>query len=72
MIATQIVPSFGAMPLASVRRSDVQGWVGKMTKSGLAASSVEAYYRVLAQMMRSAVRDRLIAESPCRDLTAHG
>ena len=69
VIDTQIAPTFGAMPLASVRRSDVQGWVGKMTKTGLAASSVEAYYRVLAQMMRSAVRDRLIAESPCREVT---
>jgi integrase len=64
-IATQIVPTFGAMQLAAVRPSDVQAWVGRMTASGLASSSVGAYFRVFAQLMLAARRDKLIVESPC-------
>jgi integrase len=60
-----IVPTFGAMPLRAVRPSDVQAWVGRMSATGLASSSVGAYFRVLAQMMRAAERDKLIAVSPC-------
>jgi len=65
VIATQIVPTFGAMQLAAVRPSHVQAWVGKMTTAGLASSSVRTYVRVLAQMMLAAKGDKLITESPC-------
>lgn len=69
VIATQILPNFGRVQLGAMRTSDVQAWVGRMTAGGLSASTVEAYYRVLAQVMRSARRDKLIAESPCVDVT---
>jgi integrase len=65
VIDTQIVPTFGAMQLRAVRPSHVQAWVGRLSGSGLAASTVAAYFRVLRQMMRAASRDRLIHESPC-------
>lgn len=65
VIDHQIVPAFGSSQLRSVRPSDVQAWVGRLSASGLAASTVGAYFRVLAQMMIAARRDRLIAESPC-------
>ncbi len=64
----QVNPTFGAMELRAVRTSDVQSWVGRMSAAGLAASSVAAYYRVLAQIMRAARRDRLIHESPCEGI----
>ncbi|HAM22193.1 MAG TPA: site-specific integrase [Actinobacteria bacterium] len=64
VINSQIVPRFGTMQLRAVRPSAVQAWVGEMTSSGLAPSTVEGYYRVLAAVMLSARRDRLIAESP--------
>lgn len=59
------VPRFGAMKLQSVRPSEVQAWVGKMTATGLTPSTVESYIRVLAAVMRATKRDRLIHESPC-------
>jgi integrase len=65
VIDHQIVPTFGRAQLRTMRPSDVQAWVGRLSASGLAASSVGAYFRVLAQMMRAARRDRLIHESPC-------
>ena len=64
VISSQIVPRFGALQLRSVRSSAVQAWVGEMTSSKLAPSTVEGYYRVLAAVMLSARRDKLIAESP--------
>lgn len=65
VIDAQILPTFGPFPIGSIRPTDVQAWVGKMSAAGLAPSSVEAYFRVFAQIMRAAHRDRLIAESPC-------
>jgi integrase len=64
VIATQIAPRFGTMPLRAVQPSDVQAWVGEMTRQELAPSTVESYYRVLAAIMRAARLNRLIHESP--------
>ncbi len=65
VIRAHIVPAVGTMQLRAVRRSDVQAWVGRMTSAGLAPSTVESYYRVLASVMKAAKDDRLIHESPC-------
>ena len=67
VVRSRIVPQFGRMPLQAVRRSDVQGWVASMT-SDLKPATVESYYRVLAAIMRSAVRDKLIASTPCDEI----
>jgi integrase len=64
IIAAQIVPTFGGAPLASLRRSDVRGWVVDMTRD-LAPTTVVSYYRCLAAIMKAAVDDGLIAKSPC-------
>ena len=65
IIDSQIVPKFGNTALRSVRPSDVQSWVGQMTASGLAPSTVESYFRCFASIMRAAVRDDLVRRSPC-------
>jgi integrase len=65
VIDAQILPTFGRLPIASVRTSDVQAWVGRMSTDGLAPSTVETYFRVFAQIMLSARHDKVIAESPC-------
>lgn len=64
VIDAQIAGRFGSAPLRAVRPSDVQAWVGEMSAAGLASSTVESYFRVLAAIMRAARRDRLIHESP--------
>jgi len=64
-----IIPTFGSMPAKAVRRSDVQAWVGRMSASGLAPRTVGVVYRVLGAVMKTAVVDRLIAESPCTGIT---
>jgi integrase len=44
----------------------VSEWVSPLSESGLSASQVRQSYRLLSQMMRSAVDNGLIALSPCR------
>ncbi len=69
VIDSQIKPRFGSTPLRSVRPSMVQAWVGEMAASGLAPSTVESYFRVLAAVMIAARQDRLIHESPTDGVT---
>lgn len=57
-------PAFGARPLASIRPSRVQAWVTDRSKV-LAPASVEQAFRWVAAVFRAAVRDRVIARSPC-------
>lgn len=65
VVRAQIAPMFGSRQVRAVRPSDVQAWVGKMTADGLAATTVESYFRVLAAVMLAARKDRLVHESPC-------
>jgi integrase len=59
-----ILPTLGARPLSSLRRSDVQGFVSAMAQER-SANSVHNVYRVLAQLMGAAVDDLLVPASPC-------
>lgn len=65
----QLIPAFGPRPLVGIQRSDVQAWVTKLHRSGLAASTVEGLYRLMAQVMLAAVDDRMIPASPCHKIT---
>jgi integrase len=55
-------PVLGGLPLASVRRSQVQSWV---TGLDLAASTARLVYGHLAAMFADAAEDRVIGASPC-------
>jgi len=57
-------PTLGDRPIASIRRSEIQGWV-KGCSEVLAPGSVELVYRWVATVFKAAVGDRLIAVSPC-------
>lgn len=63
-----LLPTFGHRQLGTVRRSDVQGWVRALVDKGLAPSTTEGCYRLLATIFRSAVTDRLIPSTPCEQI----
>lgn len=65
-LSRHIVPALGALPLGTIRRSDVQGLVTTLTKNGLAANTVVGVYALLRQIMQSALDDKLIPASPCQ------
>lgn len=57
-------PTLGHRPIGSIRRSEIQGWV-KRISDRLAPGSVELTYRWVATIFKAAVGDRIIAASPC-------
>lgn len=66
-----IQPRWGAWPLETVAASrlEVQRWVTDMGKAGVGAPTVHAVYNLFAAMLYAAELERLIAVSPCRDIT---
>lgn len=63
-LRNHILPAFESRPISSVRPSEVQAWV-RNRADVLAPSTVELVYRYLAAIFGAAVRDQLIARSPC-------
>jgi integrase len=59
-------PAFGDRPLSRIRLSDVQGWVTELEKAnGMAGSTIRTMFNTVRAVFRSAVKDRVIASSPC-------
>ncbi|MEU8752002.1 tyrosine-type recombinase/integrase [Streptomyces chartreusis] len=66
LIDSLINPALGDRELASLRPIAVTEWVGSMKTRGLSASRIRQAYRVLSQIMRAAVDNDMIAQTPCR------
>ena len=64
-LKNHILPTFAARPLAAIRPSEVQAWV-KSRATVLEPSTVEVVYRYLVAILRAAVADKIIVETPCR------
>jgi len=63
-------PYFGDRPINSVRSSELQAWVRRLSvlvdgKAMLAPATVEVVYRYVSAIFKAAVSDRLIVASPC-------
>jgi len=62
-----VLPAFAQTQIARIRKADVQRWVRELSEGkGLAPRTVRECYRIFGGIMREAVEDRLIPESPCR------
>jgi integrase len=61
------LPYFGAMPMADIMPSTVQGWVTTAVGEGLSARSAVKYHVMLHGVFKRAVRDRVIGHNPCAD-----
>jgi integrase len=60
-----ILPALGDMPMSSLVRSDIQGFV-KGLSATLAPGTVRNVYDVLFRMLDFAVADKVIASNPCK------
>lgn len=67
LLSRHIEPAFGAVPLRSITKRSVQGWVAGLEQQ-LAPASVGKAYRVLATVLADAVDEGLIRQSPCRGI----
>ena len=64
ILRTHAYPTLGALPLRSILPSHVQAWV-RGRSDVLAPSTVAVVHGIVASVFKGAVRDRLIASSPC-------
>lgn len=67
LLRLHVYPTLGDRRLSSVKRSDIQGWVSKLSDE-LAPASVNGCYSRVRTIFRAAVDDRLIGETPCRSI----
>lgn len=65
-------PVLGDLPMGSVLRTTIQGWVKGLTvddeaakRKALSPATVGVVYTVVASVFRAAVRDRKLASTPC-------
>lgn len=64
IITRHIAPAWGRVPLAEVAPADVAAWLGRLTASGLAASTVRYVHRVLSLALAYAVLDGRLSRNP--------
>jgi integrase len=68
-LRNHVIPEFQNKAIARVSRKDVQAWVKSLVEKGLAPRTVRECYRIFGGIMREAVDERLIRESPCRRIS---
>lgn len=66
-LRVHLYPAIGDMQLSAVRPSDLDVLV-KSLAGELAPSTVEGVYRLAATVFKSAIRDRIISQTPCVDV----
>jgi integrase len=62
-----VYPLIGERPIAAIRPSEIQGLV-RRAEECLAASTVAVVYGRVVAVFRAAMRDRIVAVSPCVDI----
>lgn len=67
-----ILPVMGDWPLASISPMDVRSLLSILADSGMAPSYVTKNLRILSQLMKAAVAERLIARNPCEGVRGPG
>lgn len=63
-----VEPRWGRKALGKVRHSEIQDWISTMSKTHSATSVLRAH-GILAGIYDAAVRDRIVASNPARDMT---
>jgi integrase len=63
-----VLPHLGDKPIGSVQPSDLDAWIAELMADGKAPATVQKAWQIASGVFRLAVRDRLIALSPARDV----
>lgn len=67
IMRTHVIPQWGDWPLAKIDHMSVQTWVSELASRRAPATVAEAH-RLTSAVLRSAVRNRLIAFNPCEGI----
>lgn len=65
-----VEPKFGKWPLAAIQSWDVEAWVTDMENGGVGLPTVGHSLRLLRQMLKAAVKHRLLTVNPADGVTA--
>ena len=65
-----IEPKFATWPIATIQSWDVEAWVTDLEGKGIGAPTVNGSLRLLGQMLRSAIKHKLLTADPTADVTA--
>ena len=64
LLKTRILPTFGALPLNGIEGLAIRRWVADMHGQGLSASRIQQSYRLLSQMLTSAIECGVLGRNP--------
>jgi integrase len=64
LLRTRILPAFGTLSLESIDGLAIRRWVARMHAEGLSASRTQQSYRLLSQMLSSAIDCGLLDRNP--------
>lgn len=67
ILRLHVYPRLGDRPIGSIRRSEVQALIRALSDE-LAPGTVGLVYKWVRTIFRAAVSDRVISETPCRDI----
>jgi integrase len=65
VLKNHILPGFEGRAIGDIVPSDIQAWVKRCERAGLAPRSTEVVYRYLSSIFKTAVLDGRIVRSPC-------
>jgi integrase len=65
LLKTRILPAFGPLPLDAIDGLAIRRWIAEMHSEGLSASRIQQSYRLLSQMLTSAIDCGLLERNPC-------
>lgn len=65
LYAARIHNEFGHRPIRSLRRTEVQAWINRLTTEGLSPGTVRHHYIALQKLCKWATRERIIETDPC-------
>src|SRR6266852_4752694 len=71
-LRNHLLPCFGNKRLAAITEMQVRGFVTELVNQNLAASTVTKSLRILSQILKAAVRNRLIPSNPCEGVEGPG
>jgi integrase len=68
VLESLVLPHLGRLPVAAIQPSDLEAWVAGLMAAGKAPATVRKAWQIASGVLRVAVRDRLLAASPARDV----
>jgi len=68
LLDSLILPRLASTPLAAIQPSDLDAFVADLLASGKAPATIHKVWQILSGIFRLAVRDRLIALTPAREV----